>query len=127
MFAMLTSFFGALALLLTCVGLYGLLAHQVTARTREIGIRMALGASTQSVTRLIFSQGVRLTLLGLASGLFLSVVCARALSGLLFGVSTMDTGTHASVVALLGLVGAIAAWLPVRRAIAVDPVVLFRP
>jgi putative ABC transport system permease protein len=119
--------FAGLSLALAAIGIYGVLNYAVAERTREIGIRMALGASTQSVTRLIFSQGVRLTLLGLASGLFLSVVCARALSGLLFGVSTMDTGTHASVVALLGLVGAIAAWLPVRRAIAVDPVVLFRP
>jgi putative ABC transport system permease protein len=70
---------------------------------------------------------VRLTLLGLVAGLILSVLFARALSGLLFGVTATDAGTFASVVVLLGLVGAIATWLPVRRAVSVDPVVLFRP
>jgi ABC-type antimicrobial peptide transport system permease subunit len=99
----------------------------VAERTREIGIRIALGASAQSVMDLVVTQGLRLTLLGLGTGVILSVLFARALSGLLFGVTATDAGTFASVVVLLGLVGAIATWLPVRRALRVDPVVLFRP
>ena len=73
------------------------------------------------------TQGLRLTLVGLVAGLILSVLFARALSGLLFGVTSTDAGTFASVVVLLGLVGAMATWLSVRRAVSVDPVALFRP
>jgi predicted permease len=119
--------FAALSLALAAIGIYGVLNYTVAERTREIGIRIALGASAQSVTQLVVTQGVRLTLLGLVAGLILSVLFARALSGLLFGVTATDAGTFASVVVLLGLVGAIATWLPVRRAVSVDPVVLFRP
>jgi predicted permease len=119
--------FAALSLALAAIGIYGVLNYTVAERTREIGIRIALGASAQSVTHLVFTQGVRLTLSGLVVGLILSVLFARALSGLLFGVTATDPGTLASVVVLLGLVGAIATWLPVRRAVSVDPVVLLRP
>ena len=119
--------FAALSLALAAIGIYGVLNYMVAERTREIGIRIALGASAPSVTQLVVTQGLRLTLVGLVAGLILSVLFARALSGLLFGVAATDAGTLASVVVLLGLVGAIAAWLPVRRAVSVDPVTLFRP
>lgn len=119
--------FAVLSIALAAIGIYGVLNCMVAERTREIGIRIALGASAQSVMDLVVTQGLRLTLLGLGTGVILSVLFARALSGLLFGVTATDAGTFASVVVLLGLVGAIATWLPVRRALRVDPVVLFRP
>jgi hypothetical protein len=114
------------SLALAAIGIYGVLNYTVAERTREIGVRIALGASARSVTHLVVSQGVRLTLSGLVLGLIVSVLAGRALSSLLFGVTATDAGTLASVVVLLGLVGAIATWLPVRRAISVDPAVLFR-
>jgi putative ABC transport system permease protein len=119
--------FAGLSLALAATGIYGLLNYTVAERTREIGIRIALGATSQSVTQLIFRQGLRLTLLGLVVGLVLSVLFARAISGLLFGVTATDAGTFASVVILLGLVGLASTWIPVRRAVKVDPVVLLRP
>jgi ABC-type antimicrobial peptide transport system permease subunit len=119
--------FAALSLTLAAIGIYGVLNYTVSERTREIGIRVALGASSQSVTQLVVRQGVRLTLLGLTLGLALSALFARAMSRLLFGVTATDATTFASVVVVLGFVGAIATWLPVRRAVRVDPVVLFRP
>jgi predicted permease len=119
--------FAALSLTLAAIGIYGVLNYTVAERSRELGIRIALGASAQTVTRQIVSHGIRLTALGLVAGLLLSVVFARALSGLLFGVAAGDAVTLATVVLLLGLVGAAATWLPVRRAVRVDPVVLFRP
>lgn len=119
--------FATLSLALAAIGIYGVLNYTVTERTRDIGIRLALGVSAQSVTHLVVTQGARLTLLGLVAGLILSVLFARALSGLLFGVAATDAATFGAVVLLLGLVGAIATWLPVRRAVGVDPAVLFRP
>jgi predicted permease len=119
--------FAAVSLALAAVGIYGVLNCTVAERTREIGIRIALGASAQSVTQLVFGQGLRLTGAGLVAGLILAILFARALSGLLFGVTATDAGTLASVVALLGLVGAIATWLPVRRAVSINPVELLRP
>jgi predicted permease len=119
--------FAALSLALAGIGIYGVLNYTVAERTREIGIRIALGASARSVVQLVFRQGVRLTVLGLVTGLILSLAFARAISGLLFGVTATDPGTLVMVVGLLGVIAAIAAWLPVRRAVRVDPVVLFRP
>jgi predicted lysophospholipase L1 biosynthesis ABC-type transport system permease subunit len=119
--------FAGLSLGLAAIGIYGVLNYTVAERAREIGIRVALGASSQSVLQLIVRQGVKLTLCGLAAGLVLSLMLARALSGLLFGVTTTDPATFASVVVVLGLVGLISTWLPVRRALRIDPVVLFRP
>jgi putative ABC transport system permease protein len=118
--------FAALSLGLAAIGIYGVLNYTVAERTREIGIRIALGASSQSVTRLVFRQGAQLTLLGLTVGLLLSLLLARTLSGLLFGVEATDAGTFASVVVVLGLIGAFSTWLPVRRAVRIDPVVLLR-
>ena len=119
--------FAGLSLCLAAIGIYGVLNYTVAERTREIGIRMALGATSQSVMRMVFRQGARLTLLGLGIGLLLSFAFARALSGLLFGVEASDAGTFASVVVVLAIVAAVATWLPVRRAVRIDPVALFRP
>ena len=119
--------FAGLSLGLAAIGIFGVLNYTVAQRTREIGIRMALGASSQSVTRLVLRQGAQLTLIGLSTGLFLSLLLARGISGLLFGVRATDPWTVAAVVAMLALISAVSAWLPVRRAAKIDPVVLFQP
>jgi predicted permease len=123
---MLLLLFAALALVLAAVGIHGVLSYTVAQRTREIGIRVALGASPQAVTWLVWGQGAKLTLLGLAVGLVLGVGSARLLAGLLFGVTANDAATFAAVLAVLGVVGALSTWLPVRRAARVDPLVALR-
>jgi putative ABC transport system permease protein len=119
--------FAGLSLALAAIGIYGVLNYTVAERTREIGIRIALGASSHSVTQLVLRQGLRLTLFGLVAGLVIGLLFARALSGLLFGVTATDAATLVSVVVLLGCVGLTSTWLPVRRAVRVDPGVLLRP
>jgi ABC-type antimicrobial peptide transport system permease subunit len=118
--------FAGLSLLLAAVGIYGVLNYAVAERTRELGIRLALGASPRSMTQLVVGQGLRLTLAGLSIGLIVAVLFARALSGLLFGVTATDVSTFAVVIAVLGFVGLMATWLPVRRASKVDPLMLFQ-
>jgi predicted permease len=117
--------FAALSLMLAAIGIYGVLNYTVIERTRELGIRLALGASPGSITRLVVEQGARLTAIGLAVGLAAAVAFSRVLAGLLFGVTATDFWTFAIVVAVLGAVALIATWLPVRRAATVDPLVLF--
>jgi len=118
--------FGALALLLAAVGLYGVLAYHVALRTREFGIRMAIGASRQDVFRLVFRQGLKLTMIGVALGLALSVGLARLLANLLYGVSPTDPATY-MLTALLWLAVAVAAcYFPARRATRVEPLIALR-
>jgi putative ABC transport system permease protein len=124
--AQVLALFAALALLLASVGLYGVLAQAVGARTREIGIRMALGASAKGVLRLVVGQGLRLTLIGLAIGTLAALVASRLLERLLFGVAPTDATTYAGVWILLGAVGVLASYLPARRAAAVDPLIALR-
>jgi predicted permease len=126
MFATLTTFFGALALLLTCVGLYGLLAHQVTSRTREIGIRMALGAQLRSIMSLVLGEGLRLSALGVVLGIGASVALTRLVSSVMFGVQPHDPLSLIAAGALLLSVAALACWLPARRAARVDPMKALR-
>jgi ABC-type antimicrobial peptide transport system permease subunit len=118
--------FAGLALALALVGIYGVMSYSVAQRTREIGIRMALGAAHGRVLRLVVGQGLRLAGLGLAIG----IGCALALSGvlrtLLFGVTATDPVTYAAVAAALGAVALGACWLPARRAARVDPAIALR-
>jgi predicted permease len=117
---------GGMALLLGMVGLYGVIAYSVSQRTREIGIRMALGSQKGDVIRLILSEGTLVILIGLAVGLAASVSFTRFLSSLLFGVSATDPLTFAGVIILLALVALAACYIPARRAAKVDPMVALR-
>jgi len=116
----------ALGLLLASVGVYGVLAYDVSQRTREIGIRMALGAAQGDVLSLIVREGMKLLLLGIAAGSITALLLARLMSGLLFGVTASDPITFASVAVFLALVALLACWVPARRAAKVDPMVALR-
>ncbi len=118
--------FGVLAILLSAVGLYSVMAYVVSQRTREVGIRMALGANRADVMKMITAQGMRLAVIGVGVGLVLSLVLALFLSSLLIGVSGYDVTTFAIVSALLVLVALIACYLPARRATRIDPLVALR-
>jgi ABC-type antimicrobial peptide transport system permease subunit len=106
--------------------MYGVIAYHVTARTREIGIRVAIGARPGDVFRLVIGQGLRVTLVGIAIGLALSAMAARLLASLLYGVSPTDAATWAAAVAVWLAVALLACWLPARRAARVEPVVALR-
>jgi ABC-type antimicrobial peptide transport system permease subunit len=118
--------FAALAAILAIVGLYGVLTHLVAERTREIGIRVALGADPSKVTRLILSQGVILAILGATIGLGASMLAVRAVRSLLYDTSVYDPWIFAAVVAMLVAVATVASWIPARRASRVDPVLALR-
>ena len=124
--AFVLSAFGVLALALAAVGLYGVVSYGVARRTREIGIRKALGADGPSVVRLFVAGGLRLVLVGGALGLALALVATRLLGGLLFEVDALDPLTFAGVPLVLGAAALLAAWLPARRAGRVSPVVALR-
>jgi predicted permease len=124
--AMLVGSFGLLALVLAAVGIYGVVAFATRQRTHEIGIRMALGARRGDVLRLVLGQGLRLTLLGLAIGLAVSLAVTRILRSELFGVTATDPLTYASVAVLLCIVALLATYIPARRAAKVDPMVALR-
>jgi putative ABC transport system permease protein len=118
--------FGAVALLLAAMGIYGVLSGSVAERTREIGIRSALGASPGGILSLIVRQGFALTALGAAIGLTAAIAASQALAGLLFGVSRLDPLTYLAMVALLLLVSLVACWMPAWRAARVDPAIALR-
>ena len=124
--ARLSSFFGGLALLLACIGVYGLLSYEVTRRTREIGIRTALGAQRGDVLRLVVGQGIALAALGAAFGALVAFDLTRYLKALLYGVSPSDPWTYGAAFLLLLLVALAACYLPARRASRVDPMVALR-
>jgi putative ABC transport system permease protein len=124
--SLLVGAFAVIALALAAVGVYAVISYAVAQRTREIGVRMALGAQRSAVLRLVLTQGVHLTLVGVALGLIASLAGARLLRGLLFGVSVHDPLTFAGVPVLLALVAVIACYLPARRAASVDPVIALR-
>jgi putative ABC transport system permease protein len=117
---------GTLAMVLAAVGMYGVVAYHVTARTREIGIRMAVGAQRSDMFLLVIGQGVRVTLAGIAIGLILSAMAARLLRSLLYGVSSTDVVTWAAAVAVWLIVAPLACWLPALRATRVEPVLALR-
>jgi predicted permease len=124
--ATLGTLFGLLALLLAAIGLYGVLAYAVTQRTREIGIRIALGAPACQVRRLILRQGMRWVAAGIGAGLAGALALTRFLSSQLFGVSPADPATFVCVTIFLGGVALLACWLPARRAEKVDPMEALR-
>lgn len=124
--AALLALFGGLGLVLAAVGVYGVLAYSVTQQTREIGIRMAMGAERSHVLRLVVGQGLKLTAAGLVLGVLVALALTRQLSSLLFGVSAYDPWAYGSVVLILVLVALLACYLPARRAVRVDPLVALR-
>jgi predicted permease len=124
--AAMFSVFGGLALGLAVVGLYGVKAYSVARRTREIGIRMALGAQPRMVLRLIMGEGSVMLLSGLALGLVLAVATGRILSGILFEVGAFDPPAFASAFILLAAAALVATWLPARRATRINPMVALR-
>jgi len=124
--ALLTSFFGLLALGLSAIGLYGVLAYGVAQRTGEIGIRMALGADRSSILRLIFRETVQVLAIGIAAGLAIAIGGGKLVQSLLFGVTPHDIGAFAAGVLVLSAVALIAALMPARRAMGVDPIVALR-
>jgi putative ABC transport system permease protein len=117
---------GVLGLVLAVMGLYGVVAYSVSQRTREIGIRVALGAAPRDVLRLVMQGGFRLTLVGLAIGIGLALLVAQALARLLYGLHPMDGQVFGAVVVLVIGVSVLACWLPARRAMKVDPMVALR-
>ena len=126
MIALLALSFGVLATLLAAVGLYGVLAYATVQRTREIGIRIALGASRGTVARMVLAEVARLAGISIVLALPAALVLGRLIGSQLFGVSNHDPLTLAAVTLLVGLMALFAAWLPTRRATRVDPMVALR-
>jgi predicted permease len=125
-YAQVLTFFGGLALLLAAIGLFGVLAYSVAQRTKEIGIRMALGARGADVVRMIVVQGLRPAVVGLVLGLGAAVGLGRTVADLVYGIPASDPGTLAGVCALLLSIAGLAAFLPARRAARVDPLVALK-
>jgi putative ABC transport system permease protein len=118
--------FAALALILAALGMYGVLSYVVSRKTREIGLRIAIGASQWDIVRAILRHSAGLTAAGLVVGISLSIGATRVLSTLLYGVSPLDPGTFIAVSALLTAVALLASYLPARRAASIDPVIALR-
>ena len=124
--ALLSGSLGLLAVGLVAVGLYGVMAYVVSQRTKEIGVRIALGAPPARVQRQFIAEGVRVVGIGVAIGLVLAIASSRVLVRVLFGLSPLDPLTFAGVVALLATIAVTACWLPARRAANVDPMEALR-
>jgi predicted permease len=118
--------FGGLALVLATVGIYGVVSYSVTRRVREIGVRMALGATPAGVQTMILREGIRLVAMGVAAGMLMALVGSRAVEGMLFATSPRDPATFVLVPSVLTLVALLACWLPALRATRIDPAVALR-
>jgi predicted permease len=118
--------FAVTALVLSAVGLYGVIAYSVTQRTREIGVRVALGADHRSVERLVVGEGLRLTTVGLVVGILSALASTRLLASLLYGVSPADPASYVGIGLLVVVIASVASWIPARRAVRIDPVAALR-
>jgi putative ABC transport system permease protein len=118
---LLLAAFAAAAALLAAVGIYGVMSYAVSLRTREIGVRMALGADPRSVSRLVVGQGMAVALAGAGAGLGAALLLTRLMAGLLYGVRASDPATYACVAAALLAIALVASWVPARRAARIDP------
>jgi predicted permease len=118
--------FAVIALLLSAVGLYGVIAYSITQRTREIGVRVALGADRRSVERLVVGEGLRLATVGLVVGLLSALASTRLLAGLLYGVSPADPASFVGIGLLVVAIASVACWMPAQRAVRIDPVAALR-
>jgi putative ABC transport system permease protein len=124
--ALLMGVLGAVALLLAAMGIYGVISYLVAQRTREMGIRLALGARRHDILKLVLGQGLALTMIGVAAGLTLALALTRFLSSMLYSVSAADPITFAAIALLLAAVALTASFLPARRAMGVDPITALR-
>jgi putative ABC transport system permease protein len=123
---LLLGLFAALALILAAVGIYGAMSHSATQRTREIGIRTALGAQRRDVLRLVMNDGAKIALFGITFGIAGALALTRLMASLLFEVKPTDPTTFAGVAILLALVALAACYIPARRAMRVDPMIALR-
>jgi len=123
---LLLGLFAALATLLSAVGIFGVMNYSVALRTREIGLRLAVGAQPRQVLMLILKQGLLLTIAGVVLGLAAAFALTRLMSGLLFGVTAFDPATFATISLLLVVVSLLACYLPARRAMRIDPLQALR-
>jgi putative ABC transport system permease protein len=117
---------GSLALLLAALGLYGVMAFSVAQRTREIGVRMALGAQASRVQLMVIAQGMKLVLIGVLIGVPISMAASQVVKSMLFGLSARDPVTYGGVALLLAIAGLMACWIPARRAAKVNPMMALR-
>jgi len=122
-FAQAYALFGALAMLIASVGLFGLMSYSMARRTNEIGIRMALGARGQDVVTLVMGESMALVVIGVAVGVLTALAAGRLVTALLFGLSATDAPTLVGAVTLMLVVSAIAGYLPARRASRIDPLI----
>jgi len=118
--------FSALALVLASIGIYGVMSYAVSQRTREIGVRMAMGARPLDVLKLVIGQGAKLIAIGLGAGLVIAFIASRLITSLLYQVSSADPLTYLLVAALLAVVALLACYIPARRAMKVDPMTALR-
>ena len=126
LFVVLTSAFGVLALVLASIGIYGLMAHGVSRRTNEIGVRIALGAERRDVVVMILREASSLAVAGAAMGVVSAAALSRYIRAMLFGITPADPATIAVAVAAMMLVALLAAWLPARKASQLDPMIALR-
>jgi len=126
LFALAYSLFGALALLLACIGLFGLMSYTVSRRTNEIGIRMALGAQRAMVVGMVLRESMLMIVIGIALGVAGALAGGRFVESILFGLSTTDVWTISAVIVVTALVSLAAGYLPARRASRIDPMVALR-